>query len=393
MTCQSCQSPTRPILDMGFLPAVNDMQPIGEPRRATKTYPTELVYCDACELLQLGHVPPQEETFPASYPYRSSTTAILRENFRELFEHVQQFGTLHPGDVVIDIGGNDGNLLSFAPSHCSRINVTPEDMGALGQAFGVAHERAYWTEPFARALRDDYGAAKLITATNVFAHVPDPNDFLRGVTECLAPDGLLVLENHDVQSVLAGQWDTIYGEHVRYNCRNSVQKILMRHGLTPIDCRKIPTHGGSFRIVACRADVAARYEPVVQWDAPLSFDGFADRCARSRREIRRGMCNLKDSWQTTWAVGAPSRGTTLLAYCGLTHEDVACVLEVDGSAKVGKYMPGTSIPVIAETSVNEWPDALLILSHHVADAMKARMRELGFHGKFIVPLPEVRVEE
>jgi hypothetical protein len=401
MNCQACDSTDlRLILDLGFLPACNDFQKIGDQPRPTKTYPTQLFHCPACELVQLGYVPPPEETFPASYPYTSSTTKALRDNFGELAAQMAELRPLQPGDVMIDIGGNDGNLLSFFPEHCRRINVTPEDAGELSLAKGCEWVHRYWSADAGRWYGGDAGGrAKLITATNVFAHTPDPNDFLRGVTAALAPDGWFVSESTYLGATVAGQWDTCYSEHARYLSWNALRRLLANHGLSPFRSEHIDTHGGSVRVFACRSVELERLATAGMVEPWVSDDWIGNKLGQwqeevraSRAAIRRTMADARSLGLTVGAVGAPSRGTTLLAYCGLTHEDICCVLETPASKKIGHYMPGTSIPVVDETTVTEWPDMLLILSHHVADAMKARMRELGFRGRFLIPLPKVRVE-
>jgi hypothetical protein len=391
MTCQSCHSADlRLILDLGFLPACNDFQKFGEPPRPTKTYPTQLFHCPACELVQLGYVPPPEETFPASYPYTSSTTKALRDNFANLAAEVEKSRPLQPGDVIVDIGGNDGNLLSFFPGHCRRINVTPEDIGRASVAKGCEWVQAYWGQ---HGDRRAAGRAKLITATNVFAHTPDPNDFLRGVTTALAPDGWFISESTYLESLINRlHWDTVYSEHARYYSLAAIRNLMTRHGLQVFDASWIPTHGGSVRVWARRNPDNLPHGGMTDTWPSSDLNYIGPRVAESRSAIRRTVAEARNLGLTIGAVGAPSRGTTLLAYCGLTHEDICYVLETPGSKKLGHDMPGTSIPVVDETTVNEWPDMLLILAHHVADAMKDRMRELGFRGRFLIPLPEVRVE-
>ena len=410
MTCQSCDSPDLELgISLGMLAACNDFKPIGD-ATPTKVYPHDVFFCTRCGLAQLGHVPPQTETFPASYPYTSSTTRALRDNFAELYAEHRKIAPLKPGDLVIDIGGNDGNLLSHFPTECARLNVTPEDMGKRGEERGIRHEQMYWTAKVGKYVAGIHGQAKLITATNVFSHVPDPHDFLAGVLECLAPGGIFVVEFQSLTDLLRGvQFDHVYGEHARYNSLESIRHQLAAHDLTIVGARSIPTHGGSIRVYAMRradslgipldvhpGSVASRlpnqvHEAVVVTLA--DFATFRQKVVQHRRDMQRTIGDIRRMGMTIVGIGAPSRAATLIGYDGITADDMPIVLETHGSHKIGKCMPGTGIGVLEETpTLLADADFALLLSHHLSAELKPALRAKGFGGRFIVPLPEVRAE-
>lgn len=405
MTCQSCRSETTLVFSAGNLVPCNEYQPIGSAEPVT-SYPTDLYFCKACGLAQLGFVPPQTVTFPRSYPYTSSTTKALRDNFAQLYEETQRINPLGLDDLVIDIGGNDGNLLSNWVGGHRVLNVTPEEIGKDGERIGIDHHQRYWSRLVGQSVTATHGKAKLITATNVFAHVPDPHDFLDGVNEALAPGGMFVSESHYLPGLLAGcQYDTIYGEHARYLSLQSIRHQLEAHGFFVLMARHIPTHGGSIRVYAMREGEGVRkhaqysvggtvIDERIYEEPPVTLADFATfraRVAKHRHDLRRLLGECRSLGLKVAGLGAPSRASTMVSYCGLSVEDVAEVYEHPESHKCGKWMPGTRIPVVAEPERID-ADALIMFNHHIAAEMAEKVRAKGFAGRIVIPLPEVRVE-
>ena len=407
MICQSCDSPDLGLgISLGYLAPCNLFLTIGDTSSHVPTMPHDMYFCPRCGLAQLGHVPPQLETFPASYPYTSSTTRALRDNFRDLYEEHRKIAPLRTQDLVIDIGGNDGNLLSHWPRENVRLNVTPEDMGKRGAEHGITHHQAYWSAATARDVVNSYGVARLITATNVFSHVPDLHDFLEGVLEALSTGGIFAIEFQSLADLLRGAYfDNCYTEHARYNSLTSVRHQLADHNMQVIGARHIPTHGGSIRVYAQRRADVRPLKPLVgelndRLDNPIwedavtiaDFATFREKVVQHRRDMQRLIGDVRRMGMTIVGIGAPSRAATLIGYDGLDVDDVSCVLETKGSHKIGKYMPATRIPVVEESAeLLKAADFALLLSHHIADELKPALRAKGFAGKFIRPLPTVGI--
>ena len=405
--CRGCDSADlETVLDLGDLPLVNQYNPIGS-SLPTPCFPHQIRFCQRCGMAQQSGALSREEVFPVGYPYRSSTTRSLRDNFAQLYEETQRVAQLGPRDLVVDIGGNDGNLLSHFAAH-KTLNVTPEDMGQLGVNLGIDHHQAYWSAATARDVANGHGGARLITATNVFAHVSDPHDFLDGVDELLAPGGMFVSESHYLPDLLRGvQFEACYLEHDRLLSLQSIRHQLAAHDFTVIGARHIPTHGGSIRVYAtrkgeerdCPLDPARRiYEDGVTL---YDFEEFRGKVVKHRRDLLRLVGEIRGLGMRIVGIGAPSRASTLVSYCGLNADDLECVYEVAGSHKLGRWMPGTRIPIVEEPI--HWGDAAwgepdgqpefaLLLSHHVGHEMVKAWRAKGFKGKFIWPLPTVRAE-
>jgi len=182
--CQICaNSGLEPILFLGYLPPVNRMNPIGEKPREQSSYPAQLLYCPQCHLVQLGLIVDPQVLFPAEYPYTSSTTKILRENFAELYGECKTVIELETNDLVVDIGSNDGNLLSNFKDHHRVLGITPEKIGEIAIERGVPTIIDYFTPQVVETVLAQHGQAKIITATNVFAHIENVNAVVELIIE------------------------------------------------------------------------------------------------------------------------------------------------------------------------------------------------------------------
>lgn len=396
--CQSCGAGgLHTILKLGFLPLVNDAVPAGS-QNVSPFYPANLLRCQKCSLVQLGCVVNSRELFPPSYPYRSQTTKLLRDDFAALAEAAQSRFGLKPPGFVIDIGGNDGSLLTpFVESGFHVLNVEPTDAAVDSNARGVEAIKEYFSSNLVGSIGEHRAA--LITATNVLAHVEDVHDFLSGVVRLLAPGGLFVSESHYwPELVRRRQWDTIYHEHLRYYSIESLRRLLKAHGLGIVEVERIPTHGGSIRIWAKLgegdADLSKLLKQELMWTSAEAVDEFCEEVSQGAVALNKLLTMIHRTGKTVFGIGAPSRATTLVNIAGLHTELLSKVVEVKGSAKLGLYVPGTEIPIVEEGALyQEQPDFALLLSWHISDELIPKLRQKGFRGKFITPLPQPGVLE
>jgi len=389
------------MLFLGYLPPVNLMPAIGEPLREQPSYPARLVRCTRCLLVQLDLIVDPQILFPPSYPYTSGTTRILRENFAELSRECAQLLRVGPDTLVVDIGSNDGTLLSNFTSRHRVVGVEPTDVGQQANARGIPTLQAFFTREVAETIRLEHGGASLITATNVFAHIEQIHDIVEAILALLDEDGVFVSESHYLLSLVETlQYDTIYHEHLRYYSLASLSYLLEQHGLTVFHAKRIPTHGGSIRVYAARAGRYPVRESVGRLLEEERRSGlhdqalreFARRVVRSKLELYALLLQIQRAGQRIVGIGAPSRASTLINYVGLDVDLLAYVCEVAASHKVGKYMPGTLIPVVEESRLYaEQPEVALLFSWHIADEIMATLRRQGFRGSYLVPLPEPRI--
>lgn len=364
--CGVCGSwDLRPLLDMGS-------QPLAERYGGGEQYPLALVECRACTLVQLSYIAPPEEVFPPDHPYATGNTGALRKHFAALAHELTPL--LSPGDLVVDIAANDGTLLAEFTGAFRRLGVEPTDQSRKCADRGIPVWQNFFGPEVGKGIRELHGPAKVVTACNVLAHVPDPHGFMTGVTHMLAGDGVFVTENHDVASVLDGlQFDAIYHEHLRYYSITSLSRLLGMHGLVVTAVEKIGTHGGSFRTFARRPrrDLESR--------------------AREAAGRLRALVSEAYTEGPVYGIGATTRAAPLIWYTGIAPL-ITCVCEVPGSEKIGLAMPGTRIPVVDEAKlIADQPPYALLLSWHLADSIIPALRAKGYTGRFIVPLPEARV--
>ena len=401
--CQVCDNPDLiPSLFLGYLPPVNQMRLLGERPHEQPAYPAQWLYCPRCQLVQLGLIVDPEILFPPEYPYTSGTTRILRENFAELYQDCRTILPLVSENLVIDIGSNDGTLLSNFKNGGHRVlGIEPSQIGELANARDIPTLISFFTQETAERVRAEYGPATLITATNVFAHIENVHNIVDSILLLLDEDGVFVSESHYLVSLLETlQYDTIYHEHLRYYSLHSLQYLLNMHGLEVFHVKRIPTHGGSVRVYAARTGrhaVRSSLAAMLQDEKDVGIGierlgAFSQSVMLSKLTLYALLSDIKKSGGRIYGIGAPSRASTLINYVGLDDRILDCVLEVPGSYKNDKYMPGTLIPVTEESRLfDDQPEYALLLSWHIADELMPKLRQKGFEGKFIVPLPVPRI--
>ncbi|MBF0187029.1 MAG: class I SAM-dependent methyltransferase [Magnetococcales bacterium] len=403
--CQVCHGKQlESILFLGYLPPVNQMRTIGETPFEQPSYPAELLYCPECDLVQIGLIVDPEVLFPPEYPYTSGTTRILHQNFQDLAEESRELLGLTEKDLIVDVGSNDGTLLSKFESQGHKVyGIEPTDAGQLARDRGIETMQSFFTPEAARKARKKKGAATLVTAANCFAHIENIHSIVEGVLELLPEDGVFVNESHYLIPLLDTlQYDTIYHEHLRYYSVTSLKNLLESHGLELIHVKAIPSHGGSVRVYAARKGKRP-IQPSVndfltmeQDRGPMveQLNRFKQQVVVSKLNLMKLLAEIKAEGGRIIGISAPSRASTMTNYVGLDDGLIDYVVEIKGSRKIGKLMPGKTIPVIEESRMfDEQPEYALLFSWHIADELMPKLRSLGYKGSFIVPLPEPRIVE
>ena len=389
------------IIFLGYLPPVNTLRKINAVPTEEKFFPTELLYCNKSKLAQLGCIVDKTILFPYSYPYTSSTTKSLRENFADLYRDINKIVNLNYQDLIIDIGSNDGNLLQNFKNNHRILGVTPEKIGKLAIKKGVPTIIDYFNKKTSSKIIKKYGKAKIITATNVFAHIDNIQQILKSIIKTLTHDGIFISESHYLLPLIRDlQYDTIYHEHMRYYSLQSLNYLFKKNNLEIIDTKEIPTHGGSIRVYVARKgyyeiskNVKTQIDKEIKFLTKKKFIEFKNKVVMSKIKLYKLISNIKKNKKKIFGIGAPSRASTLINYIGLNQDLIDCVLEIDGSYKIGYYIPGTKIPILSEKILNKTkPDYLILFSWHIADELKVNLRKKGYKGKFIIPLPNPRIE-
>ncbi len=397
--CQVCgHAPLADVLSLGYMPPVNQMVAIGELPRQQPWVPTHLLHCAKCDLVQLGLAVDPVIIFPPEYPYTSGTTKVLRDNFAELYAEASALLKLTAKDLVIDIGSNDGTLLSNFKNGGHRVlGIEPTEVGKIASGRGIPTLARYFTPVVAAEVKREHGPARVVTAANCFAHIEDVHAIVEGILDLLGPDGVFISESHYLIGLLDRlQYDTVYHEHLRYYSLNSLANLLHMHGLEVFHARPIPTHGGSIRVYAARRGVQPVSDSVAKMLAAeprgeamrARLERFRDDVMLSKLRLLAMIRDFKETGARICGISAPSRASTLVNYLGLDADIIDYVCEIAGSLKIGKCMPGTSIPVVEESRLfADQPDCAIIFSWHIADELAPKLRAKGYRGKLVTPLP------
>jgi hypothetical protein len=400
--CQICGSDKLDaVLSLGYMPPVNQMVPIGQVPRQQPWFPTELLHCRQCELVQLGLAVDPVIIFPPEYPYTSGTTKLLRDNFADLYAESSRMLGLEADDLIVDIGSNDGTLISNFQKGGHRIlGIEPTDVSKIANDRGIPTIQRYFGLDTAKDVKAKHGPASVVTAANCFAHIEDVHAIVEGIVEMLGDKGVFISESHYLIPLLDTlQYDTVYHEHLRYYSLGSLKYLLEMHGLEVFHARPIPSHGGSIRVYAARKGAQKIQDSVAKMLATEPRgEAMAQRLARFRDDVVLSklrlmsmLRDLKEKGARIAGISAPSRASTMVNYVGLDEGIIDYVVEIQGSLKIGKCMPGTGIPVVDEAKLfADQPDAALIFSWHIADELAPKLRAKGFRGQLITPLPVPR---
>jgi SAM-dependent methyltransferase len=401
--CQVCgHAPLETVLSLGYMPPVNQMVSIGEVPRQQPWFPTNLLHCAKCDLVQLGLAVDPSIIFPPEYPYTSGTTKVLRDNFADLYFEASAMLGLGANDLVIDIGSNDGTLLSnFQDGGHRVLGIEPTEVGKIANRRGIPTLMRYFTPTTAAEVKREHGAARVVTAANCFAHIEDVHAIVEGILDLLGPDGVFISESHYLIGLLEKlQYDTIYHEHLRYYSVGSLAHLLEMHGLEVFHARPIPSHGGSIRVYAARRGVRPVSDSVGRMLAAEPrgeamrerLRAFRDDVLLSKLRLLAMIRDLKEKGARICGISAPSRASTLVNYLGFDEAIIDYVCEIAGSLKIGKCMPGTRIPVVEESRLfSDQPDCAIVFSWHIADELAPKLRTKGYRGMLVTPLPAPRV--
>ncbi len=399
--CQISNSKNlKKIISLGFLPPVNQLLDINSKNQTQNFFDTELLYCPKSKLVQLNVEVNKEIVFPRDYPYTSGTTKILRDNFKELYSEIKKKIFLKKKNFIIDIGSNDGNLLSNFKKDFKVLGITPENVGKIAIKNGIPTLLEYFEKKTVKKIIKHHGKPNIVTATNVFAHINNPKNVLNNIIKLMEKDGVFISESHYLVPLIQNvQYDTIYHEHLRYYSLQSLKYFFSLVGLKIFDAKKIRTHGGSIRVYASKDSsykVSRNVGQILKEEKKLlnmkNFQKFKRKIIFSKLKLNKILYDLKKKNKRICGISAPSRSSTLISYVKLDENIIDYILEINGSKKIGKYMPGTKIPILNEKILyKEQPEYALIFSWHISKEIIRNLRKRGYKGKFIIPLPDPKI--
>jgi len=392
-------------LDLGMTPLADEFRAREKAASlAQVSYPLEVVLCTDCGLSQLSTVVAPEVLYQNDYPYESSTTAAGRQHFARFAREVVDDYSVRPNELAIDVGSNVGVLVrGFIDAGARGLGVEPApNIARIAKDNGIETMCEFFSIETARSVVASHGKARIITATNVFAHVDDLDGFMSAVDTLLTPDGLLIIEApHFLQLVQQLEYDTIYHEHLSYLAVEPLLGFFHRHGFELIDVVQEGIHGGSFRLFVARPGRYPTSPQVVDVHRLETEEGictldrlrhFSSAVAVHRIELMTLLYDLKRAGKSIAGVSAPAKGMTLVNYCGIGPGILDFVTEKSG-LKIGRSTPGGRIPVLPDSALTERAvDYGLLLAWNFANEIMANLA--GFKaagGRFIVPIPHPTV--
>jgi SAM-dependent methyltransferase len=405
MKCRHCQSDvTLRLIDLGSSPPSNAYLTRDGLLAAEKWFPLAVYVCTKCWLVQTQDHADAAELFDSEYAYFSSTsTSWLAHASAYVDAMTSRFG-LGNASKVVEVAANDGYLLQYVAARgipCLGVEPTRSTADAA-RSRGIDIVEEFFGVALATQLVAQGHAADLTAANNVLAHVPDINDFVGGFRTILKPDGVATFEFPHLMRLMAdAQFDTIYHEHFSYLSLLAVNTIFAANGLQVFDVETIPTHGGSLRVFAQRAEHAARpvapavaalldAETAVGMATPAFYAGFQTRADAIKDALLRFLIDAKRDGKSVGAYGAAAKGNTLLNYAGVRPDLLPFVVD-RAAAKQGKFMPGSRIPIVDEAHLKAArPDYVVLLPWNLRSELEqqlAYVREWG--GKLVTAIPEI----
>lgn len=406
MNCRHCHKLLEHgFLDLGFAPPSNAYLTAADLKAPELYFPLKLFVCEHCWLVQTEDYARADELFGHDYAYFSSTSSSWLEHAARYAKMVSARLHLGQDSFVIEVAANDGYLLkNFVAAGIPCLGIEPTaSTAAAAESLGIPILREFFGESLAEHLAAEGKQADLIVGNNVYAHVPDINDFTAGLKTALKPGGTITLEfPHLMRLIEHSQFDTVYHEHFSYLSLYTVNRIFQQAGLRVFDVEELPTHGGSLRVYGSHEDDprsrAEAVQRVLDVEEKFGLRSLATYKAfqQSADAVKNGLISFlieqKRAGKSVAAYGAAAKGNTLLNYAGIKPDLLSFVCD-SAASKQGKFLPGTHIPILAPAELRErHPDYVLILPWNIADEVMTQHDFVKVWGaQFVLAVPELKV--
>jgi hypothetical protein len=362
-----------------------------------------MVWCEKCTGVQIDYCVDGSEVYHPNYPYRSGISKPLADYQRQICLSLIRQYNLTKNDLAIDIGSNDGTLLSgFKREGIRVLGVEPTNIAKIAQKAGIPTVQSFFDIKTAKEIKKKYGPAAVITTTNVFAHMQTIGEVIMGIYHLLEEDGIFISETHYLLDVIeGGQFDTIYHEHLRTYSLRSLIELFKPYDFTVTDVERGDRYGGNIRVhvakgrgrpVSKRVHELLSLEKKAGLDKLATYEKFAKRVKKARIGFMDFLIKTKKRGDSIVGKSAPGRSATLLNYYGVDREMLPYIAEVDGGLKIGMYLPGKEIPIVHERILfKEQPKYIVMLAWHYAPFIMTRLKKAGLKSDFVIPLPDFRI--
>jgi len=404
MKCRHCKHLLQhQFLDLGFAPPSNAYLSQADLTRPELYYPLKLYVCEQCWLVQTEDYAAADSLFSSDYAYFSSTSSGWVQHAKQYSEKIIETLSLTKSSFVVEIASNDGYLLkNFVEQDIPCLGIEPTDSTAdAAEKLNIPVLRDFFGETLAERLVSSGKQADLIIGNNVYAHVPDINDFTRGLKALLKVNGTITLEfPHLLQLITHCQFDTVYHEHFSYLSLFTVSRIFEKTGLRIFDVEELSTHGGSLRIYACHQEhkrpICESVARILEQELDCGmrslelYQTFQHRADVIKDNLLTFLLEKKAKGERVVAYGAAAKGNTLLNYAGIKPDLVPAVFDA-AKSKQGQYLPGSHIPVLAPEQLKAMkPDIVLVLPWNIADEVVAQNSALvAPDTKWMIAIPEL----
>ena len=402
--CQICNSTDLlDVINLGDQPLANSLLKNIEDDNKLEKYPVNIVRCNECTLLQIDYIVDQEKVYHLDYPYLPGITKTVDNEQLDLSNYLYKELNLKEDQLVVDIGSNDGSLLKhFKAKGLKTIGVEPTNISKIANKNGIKTIQSFFNEETSENIIKDFNKAKLITCTNVFAHMSTLGDVMDGIVNLLDEDGYFCFENHYIMEILDKvQYDTFYHEHLRTYSLISLNKLFEMYGLNLFDAMNVPRYGGSIRCIVSKKKInqTDRLKSLIEKEkdcliknSKKTYDTFVNNIIASKESLIKKINQLKAANKKIIAKSCPARAVVLLNYCGLNNTHLDYIAEQPTSLKLGQYVPGTKLKIIDDDILTKKePDYVLLLAWHLSEPIIKKWKKRGLKSNFIVPLPKVEI--
>ena len=363
-------------------------------------YPLNLCFCTNCFLVQIDYVIDPQTVFYPEYPYMTSMTDMLVNNF-EILANKCSDKFLRSQDLVVDIGSNDGSLLKcFQEKGIKVLGIEATNISKIANDRGINTWQEFFDSETVHKIIRKHGKARLVTAANVFAHIPNPIALTKNIKELLTDDGVFISESqYFLDTVQKNQIDEIYDEHLRYYSLKPYIKLMELSGMSVINAERVSAAGGSIRIFAKpgKHEASANVARIIKDEEEFGLydlerlKKFGKEAISIKHRLMELLLNCKKGGRIV-GIGGAARSNTLLGFVGINNSLIDYIAEKPGSPKIGLYTPHTHIPIVDEERMFlEQPEFGLVLSWHIGDDLMNILREKGYKGKFVMPLPKPHI--
>ena len=399
--CQVCGSEDLElVLDLGHQPLCDTLLLAEGLHQPETTFPLRQFWCRNCTLSQLDYVVPGNVVYHQEYPYRTGVTRELASYQYEMAAALITDLAMEANSLVVDIGSNDGTLLSaFARGGMRVVGVEPTGIARFAIENGIDTIQSNFNPEVAMQIVDSHGPANVVTATNVFAHMAGLGDVLEGLELLLSKDGHFVLENHYLAPIMERlQFDTIYHEHLRTYSLRSLVVLFGFYDFTVVDAIKVSRYGGNIRVTVAKGKgkpVNSRVEAILAEEnsnlsKPEYYRNFRNRSIQLKNELVSLAINFANKGTPLVGNSCPGRSSTLLNFAGIGPDLMPYIAEQPASLKLGKFLPGRHIPIVNnQRLIDEQPAFVLLLAWHYALPIAEQLRERGLKSEMWVPMPNL----